>query len=242
MAPPEADPLREDFLELVRREYGCNATLEGSGSLVAEGAEPPPLPPYAGDPAEIYADFLPPEVADQPSPPHMWFTVVDSRGRIRWTEKHPDWDVLVLVCRSTPADYLGYLRRERVCYLLAGDDRVDLRRALVAMATKLRSPLRAVDGRRRPQRGAAAGRADRRAVAVTLVPSDSLEVWERRRCWTGRRWPSATGRRRCGCCSVHTDVGGTVRLRYLVATPGRAYSPRDRWPDRSMREVEHFLP
>ena len=137
MAPPDADPLQEDFFELVRRQYGCNATLEGSGSLVADGAEPPPLPPHESDPAELYTDFLPPEVTDQPSPPHLWFTVVDGRGRIRWTEKHADWDVLVLVCRSTPADYLGYLQRERICYLLAGDERVDLAGALAAMATQL---------------------------------------------------------------------------------------------------------
>jgi hypothetical protein len=38
----------------------------------------------------------------------MWFTVVDGRGRIRWTETQPGWDVLVLVCRATSADYLGF--------------------------------------------------------------------------------------------------------------------------------------
>jgi hypothetical protein len=54
----------------------------------------------------------------------------DRRGRIRWTEKHPGRDVLVLVCRSTPADYLGYLRRERICYLVAGEERMDLPGAL----------------------------------------------------------------------------------------------------------------
>jgi hypothetical protein len=104
MVPPNADSMQEDFLELVRREYGCSATLEGSGSLVVDGAEPAPLPPYESDPAELYTDFLLPEATDQPSPPHMWFTVVDGRGRIHWTEKQPGWNVLVLVCRSTPAD------------------------------------------------------------------------------------------------------------------------------------------
>ena len=111
MAPPDADPLQEDFFELVRRQYGCNATLEGSGSLVADGADPPPLPRHESDPADLYTDFLPSEVTGQPSPPHVWFTVVDGRGRIRWTEKHADWDVLVLVCRSTPARLFGYLQR-----------------------------------------------------------------------------------------------------------------------------------
>src|SRR5262245_35110522 len=37
MVPAAADRLRADLLDLVRQHYGCNATLEGSGSLVADG-------------------------------------------------------------------------------------------------------------------------------------------------------------------------------------------------------------
>ena len=167
----------------------------------------------------------------------MWFTVVDSRGRIRWTEKHPDWDVLVLVCRSTPADYLRYLRRECVCYLLAGHDRVDLRRALVAMATKLRvrCVLSTAGG---GLNGALlrAGLIDE--LSLTLVPSlvgglgtpsvldgPSLAVGDR---------PTPLQ-----LLSVHTDVGGTVRLRYLVLRGRATASDAGRT---GMREVEHFLP
>ena len=183
---------------MVRREYGCNATLEGSGSLVVDGSEPPPLPPYEGDPAELYTDFLPPEATDQPSPPHLWFTVVDGRGRVRWTEKHPDWDVLVLVCRSTPADYLGYLQRERICYLVAGDDRVDLAGALARMATQLgvRCVLSTAGG---GLNGALlrAGLIDELSLSSSR---GSSAVWVRRRCWTGRRWRLGSPRRHCGCC------------------------------------------
>lgn len=95
------------------------------------------LPVYDGDAAALYTHFLPEDITGQPSPPHYWLTVVDSRGRVRWTEKHAGWDVLVLVARSTPADYLAYLRRERVCYLVAGEERVDLTRGLVALSTEL---------------------------------------------------------------------------------------------------------
>ncbi|GAA1121228.1 hypothetical protein GCM10009630_18790 [Kribbella jejuensis] len=130
MKPQASDPV--DVLEVVRRQYGCNAILEGSGSLVAE--DPAELPPHDG---VLDGHFLPAEITRQLSPPHMWFTVVDSRGRVRWTEKHADWDPLVLVSRSTPADYLGYLRRERICYLVAGDDRVDLWQALELMKSEL---------------------------------------------------------------------------------------------------------
>lgn len=60
--------------------------------------------------------------------------VPDSRGRIRgwnWLRKQPYWrDVVVLCSRSTPREYLEYLRARRVEYILAGDDRVDLRAAL----------------------------------------------------------------------------------------------------------------
>lgn len=137
ITPPAADPVPYDVIETVRRLYGCNAVLEGSGSLVPDAAEPDPLPPYDGDPEPLYSNFLPPEIVGKPSPPRMWFTTVDGRGRVRWTEEHEDWDVLVLVCRSTPPDYLGYLRSRGICYLVAGEDRVDLAGAITAMGEEL---------------------------------------------------------------------------------------------------------
>ncbi|MFF0338881.1 RibD family protein [Kribbella sp. NPDC004875] len=137
MTPPAADPVSLDVAEVVRKQYGCNAILEGSGSLVAEDVTLEELPAHEGDTAELYQHFLPPDITGQPSPPHMWFTIVDSRGRVRWTEKHENWDVLVLVARSTPVDYLAYLRRERICYLVVGEDRVDLTKAITTMGTEL---------------------------------------------------------------------------------------------------------
>ncbi|MGZ0153546.1 dihydrofolate reductase family protein [Kribbella sp. WER1] len=135
LRPPAAEKV--DILEMVRTRFGCSAILEGSGSLIPEDETPGELPAYDGDVAELYEHFLPPEITAQVSPPHMWFTTVDSRGRVRWTEKHENWDVLVLVSRSTPADYLAYLRRERICYLVTGDERVDLPAAIEAMGTEL---------------------------------------------------------------------------------------------------------
>jgi 2,5-diamino-6-(ribosylamino)-4(3H)-pyrimidinone 5'-phosphate reductase len=134
---PDSDSVAIDVMELVRQQYGCNAVLEGSGSLVAEDEIPAELPTYDGDPAGLYEHFLPSDVLEQRTPAHMWFTIVDSRGRVRWTESHENWDALVLVARSTPADYLGYLRRERICYLVVGEERVDLSRAVAAMGSEL---------------------------------------------------------------------------------------------------------
>ncbi|RZT14751.1 riboflavin biosynthesis pyrimidine reductase [Kribbella sp. VKM Ac-2569] len=137
MTPEAPDSVAIDVIEVVRQQYGCNAVLEGSGSLVSEEEIPAQLPTYDGDPIGLYEDFLPAEVIEQRTPAHMWFTVVDSRGRVRWTERHENWDALVLVAQSTPADYLGYLRRERICYLVVGEERVDLSRAVAAMGTEL---------------------------------------------------------------------------------------------------------
>jgi 2,5-diamino-6-(ribosylamino)-4(3H)-pyrimidinone 5'-phosphate reductase len=218
LSPPDADPLEEDFLGLVRRQYGCTATLEGSGSLVVEDAEPPPLPSYEGDPAELYTDYLPPEVTAQPSPPHMWFTVVDGRGRIRWHERHPGWDVLVLVCRSTPAAYLAYLQRERICYLLAGHERVDLAGALASMAGRL--GVRCV-------LSTAGGGLNGALVRSGLVDELCLSVVPALVGGLGTPsvldgTPLAVGERPTPLrlLSVHTDAGGTVRLRYEVSHQG----------------------
>jgi len=46
-------------------------------------------------------------------------------------------DLLVLVCRSTPREYLAYLRGSEIPYLVAGDHRVDLLAMLRRMADRL---------------------------------------------------------------------------------------------------------
>ena len=175
-------------------------------------------PPHERDPAELYTDFLPPEVVDQPSPPHLWFAVVDGRGRIRWTEKHADWDVLVLVCRATPADYLGYLRRERICYVLAGQERVDLAGALATMATRL--GVRCV-------LSTAGGGLNGALVRAGLIDELSLSLAPALVGGLGTPSvldgpPLAVGEHPTPLrlLSVHADAGGTVRLRYEVVRGG----------------------
>lgn len=213
-APVWADGLQADIFELTRQQYGCTATLEGSGSLVAEGSEPTPLPRCTIDPAELYTDFLPAEILARPSPPRMWFTAVDGRGRVRWIEEHADWDVLVLVCRTTPADYLGYLRAERICYLVAGDDRVDLAAALTAMAAQLgiRCVMSTAGG---GLNGALmrAGLIDE--LTLTLSPVlvggvDTPSVLD------GPPLAVGVAPTPLRLLSVYTDTGGSVRLRYEV--------------------------
>jgi 2,5-diamino-6-(ribosylamino)-4(3H)-pyrimidinone 5'-phosphate reductase len=97
---------------------------------------------FTGNPASLYEDFLPETVVSRPG--HQgWFTVVDSRGRVRWFYKEfPDeewkgWHLLVLVSRRTPVEYLAYLQRENIPYLVAGNEQVGLALALEKMEEKL---------------------------------------------------------------------------------------------------------
>jgi riboflavin biosynthesis pyrimidine reductase len=213
MTPAAPDSVVDD-LDLLQR-YDCNAILEGSGSLVGEGEHPAELPRYDGDREMLYRHFLPSEVIRQPSPPHKWFTVVDSRGRVRWTEKHQDWDALVLVARATPADYLAYLREERICYLVAGEERVDLQSAITAMGTEL--GIRCV-------LSTAGGGLNGALLRADLI--DELHLTVAPALIGGLRTPSvmdglplAVGEPPVALelVSVRSDSAGAVRLHYTVA-------------------------
>jgi len=214
MTPRAADPVPLDVLDVLRQQYGCNAILEGSGSLVAESEIPDDLPPYDGDTAGLYEHFLPADITRLPSPPLMWFTVVDSRGRVRWTENHENWAALVLVAQSTPAAYLAYLRREHICYLVVGQDRVDLTQAVAAMGTELgiRCVLSAAGG---GLNGALlrAGLIDE--LYVTLAPAligglGTPSVMD------GPPLAIGEAATRLQLLSVNTDTSGSVRLHYAV--------------------------
>jgi 2,5-diamino-6-(ribosylamino)-4(3H)-pyrimidinone 5'-phosphate reductase len=137
-------PPSDSAFEWLKQIHKPGATLEGSGSLVREEDTPAPLPPFEGDPAPLYEDFLPPTVVERPER-RGWFTVVDGRGRVRgWVkdgavfgEDWQGWHALVLVGTHTPAPYLAYLRRETIPYLVAGDGRVDLGTALEKIQARL---------------------------------------------------------------------------------------------------------
>jgi len=131
-----------DLLEWMQFIHKPQAMLEGSRSFTKESEEPAPLPPVTGDPAPFYQDFLPEQIVNRPG--HRgWFTAVDGQGRIRWQYKEfPDeawrgWYALTLVGRHTPVEYLAYLQRESIPYLVAGEGRVDLRLALEKMRSRL---------------------------------------------------------------------------------------------------------
>lgn len=136
VAPPS-----ETFQQL-QQMHKPQSYLEGSLSFLPEGQEAAALPPFEGDAAALYQDYLPEEVVNQPGRTG-WFTVIDSHGRVRWVykefpaEEWKGWHLLVLVARSTPPEYLAYLRREGIPYLLSGEERVNLPFALEKLHEQL---------------------------------------------------------------------------------------------------------
>ncbi len=141
----EAIAKPSDVYEWLMFTHKPQALIEGSNSFVPSHYTPEPLPPIRGDLGELYRDFLPEAVIHHPAH-YLWFTVVDSRGRVRWFytgepgKEAPGAEgqhLLVLVAQHTPAEYLAYLQRENVPYLVAGEERVDLRQALEKLASQL---------------------------------------------------------------------------------------------------------
>ena len=114
--------------------------LEGSGSFVRQGDDLKPLPPFEGDPKVLYQDYLPDAVVHRSG--HLgWFAAVDGRGRLRGGVKEFEgwegWHVLHLVSCGVPPEYLAHLQREEIPYLMAGEQRVDLKRVMEKLKTKL---------------------------------------------------------------------------------------------------------
>jgi 2,5-diamino-6-(ribosylamino)-4(3H)-pyrimidinone 5'-phosphate reductase len=141
--PCPGDP--SEALAQVLKIHSPQAMLEGSGSFVLPGSESESLPPVEGDRAALYEDHLLGDVALRPGF-KGWFVVVDSGGRVRWyytgepgreAPGAEGWHLLVLASRSTPPEYLAYLRGEHVPYLVAGNGRVDLGRALGKLKSRL---------------------------------------------------------------------------------------------------------
>lgn len=106
--------------------WRADVILTGVETLQA----PPGLP-------EDDLSATPPAVRAERGDRRPIIAVTDSRGRLRcWDALRttPFWrDAVALVSRSTPEEYISYLRKRGVRRIVAGDDRVDLRAALIAL-------------------------------------------------------------------------------------------------------------
>ena len=100
-----------------------DATLAGSGTFLKAASVAPP---------EDESAFVPPKV--DPSDHRAILVIPDSRGRIRtwhYLRSLPYWRHFVALCsKSTPRDYLDYLKERHIDCIIAGEDHVDLRTAL----------------------------------------------------------------------------------------------------------------
>jgi riboflavin biosynthesis pyrimidine reductase len=131
ISPPDVGDLQTRRAAAIEQRHHPTVVLEGSGTFVADDAGSLQLPDTRVPADVLWMDFLPYRST-------RWFAVVDSRGRVAWTHKgDEETSLLVIVSRRTPLPYLAHLRLERVPYLLAGADRVDLTVALTKIRARL---------------------------------------------------------------------------------------------------------
>jgi 2,5-diamino-6-(ribosylamino)-4(3H)-pyrimidinone 5'-phosphate reductase len=120
------DPEVAAYYELIPT-WDEDVTLCGSETILA--ATPEPDPPGAAPAAD-----------PDPSNGRPLLAVIDSRGRVRsWGSliAAGHWRAGLAVCSATtPPEHLQYLGRHKIEALIAGDDRVDLRATLVALADR----------------------------------------------------------------------------------------------------------
>ncbi len=106
-----------------------DATLAGSDTFLKAESEAPP---------EDESALLPPTI--DPNDRRPLLAVPDSRGRIRtwhYLRSLPYWRGFVALCsKSTPQDYLQYLKERHIDCIIAGEDHVDLRAALQEMNSR----------------------------------------------------------------------------------------------------------
>ncbi|WP_420752812.1 RibD family protein [Rhodococcus sp. O3] len=124
----------------VKRRHSPTVILEGSGSFVRDRDLPGALPAATESREVLLENYLPDAAVEAAT--NGWLVVPDSRGRVRWLYKQfpgadwEGWHLLVLVSTETPLEYLSFLRREGVPYLVAGRSRVDLGQALCLLREK----------------------------------------------------------------------------------------------------------
>ncbi|MEJ2601087.1 MAG: RibD family protein [Anaerolineales bacterium] len=121
------------YYQLASR-WNADAMLSGSNTLLAAFAGPaePPPPTPTGEDGDDAKELHPLAVP--------YLVIVDSRGRIHnWAQirAQPFWRrVIVLCARLTPPSYREELARHGVACIVAGERRVDLRRALEGLSAK----------------------------------------------------------------------------------------------------------
>lgn len=128
------------FSKKVKSLHNFDFFMEGCNMLVAETDEVKSLPAYSGDAELLYHDYLPDHILNREGRT-TWTSVVDGRGRFRngykaYTDS-PESYMIHLTSRNAPPEYLAFLQREEIPYLLAGREKVDLAEVLNKLYTTL---------------------------------------------------------------------------------------------------------
>ncbi len=127
----------QEFSKKIEEDHKPEVWMEGSNMLVKEGQELRELETYEGDLDALYQDYLPDEVVNK-SDREGWLAVVDGRGRLRSGYRGEETKpMLHLVSYNVSEEYLAFLQKNKIPYLIAGEDRVDLIEVLRKMKSKL---------------------------------------------------------------------------------------------------------
>lgn len=117
------------FDEKVKSLYEIDFYLEGSNMLVAEIDTIKELPEYTGDEALLYKDYIPEGIINREGR-KTWTSVVDGRGRFRNGYKafhdNPESYMIHLTSYNAPPEYLAFLQKEEIPYLITGKEKVNL--------------------------------------------------------------------------------------------------------------------
>jgi 2,5-diamino-6-(ribosylamino)-4(3H)-pyrimidinone 5'-phosphate reductase len=118
--------------------FGEDATLVGSGTMLTSGDEIP---------EETEEDIKKPK--PKPDDDRSILAIPDSKGRVRiWhaLRRWPYWrDHVALITKNTPKDYIEYLEKRSIDYIVAGSDKVDLKTALERLNARFGVKLVRVD-------------------------------------------------------------------------------------------------
>lgn len=133
----DSGPIWEKVTAAIDEQWHPQGTMMGSGTVMSDYAPLRELPAFSGDSSALYADFLPEEVV---ATTRHWYILVDGRGRCRSGYKATESSgghIVHLVSHSVPAECLSFLRKERIPYLIGGEEHVDLAGALGKLRGKL---------------------------------------------------------------------------------------------------------
>jgi len=128
------------FKDKIESIHNPDFLLEGSNMLVTESEDLKALPEYDGNPDILYSDYLPQHIVNREGRT-KWTSLVDGRGRFREAYKAYTHDpasyIIHLTSHAAPPEYLGFLQKEEIPYLITGNERVDLKDAFRKLYSKL---------------------------------------------------------------------------------------------------------